>query len=93
MQVGEPILPHSHKLPKRLDKSNSTTFHDATPEDMYKRYYFELIDTVMGEIERKLNSPSFTLNTRMEMMLQSAAEGKEVCCGAVQEVVEKLFRF
>ena len=43
---------------------------------MYKRYYFELIDTVMGEIERKLNSPSFTLNTRMEMMLQSAAEGK-----------------
>ena len=45
----DPILPRRRKLPKRLDESNSTTFHDATPEDMYKRYYFELIDTVMGE--------------------------------------------
>ena len=88
LEVGEPILPRRRKLPKRLDESNSTTFHDATPEDMYKRYYFELIDTVMGEIERRLNSLSFTLYTRMEMLLQSAAEGKEVCREAVQEVVE-----
>ena len=76
-EVGEPILPCRCKLPKRLDESNSTTFYDATPDDMYIRYYFELIDTVTGEIERRLNSHSFTLYTRMEMLLQSAAEGKD----------------
>ena len=88
LEVGEPILPRKAQTTKTTGRSNSTTFHDATPEDMYKRYYFELIDTVMGEIERRLNSPSFTLYTRMEMLLQSAAEGKEVCREAVQEVVE-----
>ena len=88
LEVGQSILPRRRKLPKRLDESSSTTFHDVTPEGMYQRYYFEVIDTVMGEIERRLDSPSFTLYAKMEMMLQSAAEGKEVVREAVLEVIE-----
>lgn len=88
LDVGEPTLPRRRKLPPRLDESNSTTFHDSTPENMYKRYYFELIDTVVGEIERRLDSPSFTLYAKMELLLKSAAEGKEVLRPAVQHVVD-----
>ena len=84
LEVGQPILPRRRKLPKRLDESSSTTFHDVTPEGMY---YFKVIDTVLGEIERRLDSPSFTLYAKMEMMLQSAAEGKKVVREAVLEVI------
>ena len=45
---------------------------------MYKRLYFELIDTVVGEVERRLNSPSFTLYARMELLLKSASEGNSI---------------
>ena len=32
---------------------------------MYKRYYFEVIDTIVGEIERRFESQSFTLYAKM----------------------------
>ena len=86
LDIGEPTLPHRRKLPRRFDESNTTTFHDSTPETMYKRLYFELIDTVVGEVERRLTSPSFTLYAKMELLLKSAAEGSEVLCADVKEV-------
>ena len=56
--------------------------------DMYKRYYFEIIDTIVGEIERRFESPSFSLYTKMESLLQSAAEGKEISDTLLKEVVD-----
>ena len=88
LDIGEPTLPRRRKLPKRFDKSNTTTFHDSTPETMYKRLYFELIDTVVGEVQRRLTSPSFTLYAKMELLLKSAAEGSEVLHADVKEVVD-----
>ena len=88
LDIGEPTLPRRRKLPRRFDESNTTTFHDSTPETMYKRLYFELIDTVVGEVERRLTSPSFTLYAKMELLLKSAAEGSEVLRADVKEVVD-----
>ena len=56
LDIGEPTLPHKRKLPRRFDEASSSTYHDSTPEDMYKRYYFEIIDTIVGEIERRFES-------------------------------------
>lgn len=79
LDIGEPALPRKRKLPRRFDEaSGSTHNHYSTPEDMYKRYYFEVIDTIVGEVERRFESPSFTFYAKMELLLQSAAEGKEI---------------
>lgn len=88
LDIGEPTLPRRRKVPRKLDQTSSTAYHDNTPESMYKRYYFELIDTVVGEIERRLDSPSFTLYTKMELLLKSAAEGKEILRPAVEEIFD-----
>ena len=50
LDIGEPTLPRKRKLPPRFDEASSSIYHDSTPEDMYKRYYFEIIDTIVGEI-------------------------------------------
>ena len=34
--VSEPTLPRKRKTPRRFDEASGSTYHDATPEDMYK---------------------------------------------------------
>ena len=46
----EPVLPRRRRAPKRIDEASSTTHFDATPEDMYHRYYFEVLDTLMVKL-------------------------------------------
>lgn len=86
--IGEPTLPRKRKIPRRFDEASGSTYHDSTPEDMYKRYYFEIIDTIVGEVERRFESQSFTLYAKMESLLQSAAEGKEIPDTLLKEVVD-----
>ena len=88
LDIGEPALPRKRKLPRRFDEASGSTHHDSTPEDMYKRYYFEVIDTIVGEVERRFESPSFTFYAKMELLLQSAAEGKEIPNTLLTEVVD-----
>ena len=86
--IGEPTLPRKRNVPRRFDEASGSTYHDSTPEDMYKGYYFEIIDTIVGEIERQFESPSFLLYTIMESLLHSAAEGKEISDTLLKEVVD-----
>ena len=86
--IAEPTLPRKRKRPRRFDEASSSTYHDDTPESMYKRYYFEILDTLVGEIERRFESETFTFYTKMELLLQSAAEGKELSNAYLQEVVD-----
>ena len=73
---------------KRIDEANSTTHFDATPEDMYHRYYFEILDKLIGEIERRFESSSFTFYAKVENVLENAAIGKSISTGDVREIVE-----
>ena len=50
--------------------------------------YFEIIDTIVGEVERRFESPSFTLYAKMESLLQSAAQGKDMPDTLLKEVVD-----
>ena len=45
----EPVLPRKRRAPRRLDEATTSHF-DATPEDMYRKHYFEVLDTIIGEI-------------------------------------------
>ena len=83
----EPVLPR-RRAPKRIDEASSTTHFDATPEDMYHRYYFEVLDTLIGEIERRFESSSFTFYAKVENVLENAAIGKSVSTRDVGVIVE-----
>ena len=61
----EPVLP-CRRAPKRIDEASSTTHFYATLEDMYHRYYFEVLDTLIGEIECRFESSSFTFYAKVE---------------------------
>ena len=83
----EPVLPRKRRAPRRLDEATTSHF-DATPEDMYRKHYFEVLDTIIGEIQRRFESPSFTFYIKMESVLESAAAGKEVSTEGVEEIVQ-----
>ena len=73
----------SRRAPRRLDEATTSHF-DATPEDMYRKHCFEVLDTIIGEIQRRFESPSFTFYIKMESVLESAAAGKEVSTEGVE---------
>ena len=43
----EPSLPRRRKAPKHIDEANSTSHFNTTPEDMYRRYYFESLTNLL----------------------------------------------
>ena len=58
--MEEPTLPHKGRAPTCLGEASGSTHHD-TPRDMYRRLYFEIVAKLKGEIERRFDSPTFSL--------------------------------
>ena len=74
---------------KRIDEaSSSSAYFDATPKVMYRRYYLEVLDTLIGEIERHFESPSFAFYAKMESVLEKSAVGKEIVMEDVKDIVQ-----
>lgn len=84
----EPVLPRRQRAPRRFDEATTSHF-DSTPEDMYHRHYFEVQDMLIGEIECRFESPSFTFYVKMESILVSAAVEKAVPAEGVKEIVHQ----
>ena len=80
LDVDEPVLPRRRKAPKHFDPASSTTHADNCPEDLYRRFYYEVIDTILGEIEHRFDSNSFELYGKIENILLSATKGELASC-------------
>ena len=63
---------------KRIDEASSSTYFDATPKVMHHRYYLEVLDTLIGEIERRFESSSLAFYAKVESVLEKSAVGKEI---------------
>ena len=62
LDVDKPVLPQKRRAPRRFDPTSSSTTHaDKSHEDLYRRFYYEVIDTIIGEIEHRFDSDSFEL--------------------------------
>ena len=79
LDVDEPVLPRRRKAPKRFDPA-STTHADNSPEDLYRRFYYEVIDNILGEIKRRFESESFEIYGKMENIMLSATKGELASC-------------
>ena len=89
--MDEPVLPRKRRAPRRFDPTSSTTHTDNGPNDLYRRFYYEAIDTILGEIECRFDSESFELYGKMENILLSAAKGELASCNDnIHDVVHHL---
>ena len=55
---------------------------------IYRKYYFEILDKLIGEIERRFESPTFILYSKVEEVLKYAATGVDVPCADVKDIVD-----
>ena len=69
-----PVLPRYRRRPRRLeDGDNPHRF--ATPEDMYRQIFFEVLDYSCGEIENRFTQSDLATVSSLETFLLDIANG------------------
>ena len=70
----EPVLPRQRKLPRRID-DGSPSYHPSTPSEMYQQKYFEALDVVCEEINRRFDQKDLKVVIDTECLLLDSANG------------------
>ena len=70
-----PVLARRKRLPKRID-DGSPQHVFTTVEDMYRKEYFEALDCVKGELERRFQQDNFHFVRAIESILILSANGR-----------------
>ena len=73
----DPVLPRQKKLPKRIDDGASSHTY-SSPEEFYRHQYYEAIDLLTAEIQRRFDQPTFALLQEMEKLLIGLCNGETV---------------
>ena len=72
-----PVLPRQRKVPRRIDDgAPSHTF--SSPEDYYRKQYYEVMDTLTEEMARRFDQATFLLLQEMERLLIDSCNGIRV---------------
>ena len=72
-----PALPRIRRVPKRIDSgSQAHTF--ASPKELYRKLYFEVIDIVINELRKRFQHPSFAMLQHMESLMLTSINGGKV---------------
>ena len=72
----EPTLPRKRRVPARYEIGGEG-FHSSTPEDHYRRSYFEAIDLAVTSIEDRFNQPGYKIYQSLEELLTKAANKED----------------
>ena len=67
----EPKLQRFKRAPKRLD-DGSLPYRYSTPEEYFRHQYFEVLETVTGEIENRFSQTSLEIPRAIERLLLEA---------------------
>ena len=90
--VDKPVLPQKRGAPLHFDEIESNIHHHEIVENLYRKYYFEILDILIGKIERRFESPTFTLFSKVEEVLQNAATEVNVPCTDAKDIVDHLVK-
>ena len=79
LQVNEPALPRRRKVPRRFEEGREDTHsYPSTPEDHYRKIYFEAVDLIVNcSITDRFNQPGFLIYQHVESLLFKAANCEE----------------
>ena len=70
----EPKLPRIRKAPRRIDHGSSPHIY-ACAKDMYRHAYYEALDLVSEEVERRFQQSDINTVKEVEVLLLSASNG------------------
>ena len=80
-KTSDPQAPKVRKAKKFFDATNSAAAHVyATPKDYFRHKYYEAVDVVIAELERRFGrfSSSQVVVMEIEQLLFDAANGKQI---------------
>ena len=80
-KTSDPQAPKVRKTKKFFDATNSAAAHVyATPKDYIRHKYYEAVDVVIAELERRFDrsSSSQVVVMEIEQLLLDAANGKQI---------------
>lgn len=72
-----PVLPRQRQLPKRVDDGLARSHVFSSVEDYYRKQYYEAIDLVKGDLERRFTQKNFLIVKQIEKMLINASNGTD----------------
>ena len=75
--TDDPVLPRQRKVPKWYDDGSSNHVFE-NPEQLYRQKYYEVIDLIIAEIQRRFDEPTLLLLKEMETILIDSCNGKKV---------------
>ena len=69
-----PTLPRQRRIPARYDNDRaSDTTHHATPADVFRKEYFEVIDVITGELDKRFEKGALKIPRQTDKLNLSAA--------------------
>ena len=72
-----PVLPRQRRVPRRID--DGTPGHIfSSPEDHYRKQYYEVMDILTEEMARRFDQAAFSLLQEMERLLIDSCNGTRV---------------
>ena len=66
--ISEPALPRQKRAPRRFEIGTGTPSYPTTPQEHYRRIYFEAIDLMVNAIDNRFNQASFDVYEKMESL-------------------------
>ena len=73
--TGEPMLPRQRRIPRRVD-DGAPNHHFQSPEDFFRKQYYEVLDLLVNEITQRFNQPAFSVLQEIERMIIHSCNGK-----------------
>ena len=70
----KPVLPRQRKLPRRIN-DGAPSHQPSTPSDMYRQKYFEALDVICEEINRRFEQKDLKVVVDLERLLFDSANG------------------
>ena len=71
----ELIMPKQIQIPRRVD-DRAPNHHFESPEDFFRRQYYEVLDLFVSEITQHFNQPAFSILQEIERMIIDSCNGK-----------------
>ncbi len=85
--TDEPVLPRYRNITKRLD-DGSQPHRFASPEERYRHAYFEVLEQVCGEIERRFDQSDLSVVQKIESFLIKSANGQHTLFPELYQILE-----
>ena len=83
--TDKPELPRQRRASKRVDPDNSQ-HQFSTPKDIHRKTYFELLDVMIQEIDRRLSKKALEIPHLIESVLLKSFAKEALPCDAIDKL-------